>query len=540
MTIFLISFAIIIFWCVFLDKLASRIGIPSLLLFIIYGLFAGWMDEADSETLIDVSNTCSLALIFIMFYGGFGTNWKTARPVVVESGVMATIGVFLTAGLVGVFCHFALGWGLAESFLMGSVISSTDAATVFSILRNHNLGLRYNTAPILEIESGSNDPCSYMLTIVLLTVMQSSVSGGSVAWMIFSQLVFGALCGLAIAWGALKILSKFQLPEGFDMMFFIAVAILAYAIPNLDFIGGNGYLSTYIVGIILGNSQFHNRNALVHFFDGATSLCQIIIFFFLGYICSPSKLLPALLPAILIFLFITLIARPIATSTLLMPLQKYSKHINQIGLISFVGLRGAASIVFAIMTLTTTGLVGLNHDIFSIVFIIVLISILLQGSFIPTISRKLDMIDHNADVRHTFTDFSENTEISFGRITLDESSTWAGKNIKELQLPKELLVSLVIRGKEHLIPKGHTQLLPGDDIILSSKSFNDETSQNIHEHPISSNSEWIGKPLKDYAHQMTQHSQIILIKRGNQSIIPNGNTVFEKGDVLMILKFDQP
>lgn len=538
MTIFLISFAFIIFWCLFLNKIANRIGIPSLLLFILLGLFSGWMDEADTEMLSNVGDTCSIALIFIMFYGGFGTNWKTARPVALESGLLATIGVFITAGIVGGFCYYLLHWGLVESFLMGAVISSTDAATVFSILRTHNLGLKYNTAPILEIESGSNDPCSYMLTLVLLTVLQDSITGGEVAWMIFTQLVFGAACGLGIAWLAVKILKHDKLPEGFDMMFFIAVAILAYALPNIPAINGNGYLSTYIVGIVLGNSEFRNRKAIVHFFDGTTSLCQIIIFYFLGYICTPAKLLPALVPAVLIFLFISLVARTFAVSSILLPFRKYRQHLNQIGLVSFVGLRGAASIVFAIMTLTTTGIVGLDHDIFSIVFVIVLISILLQGSLIPKASRVFNMIDKNTDIRHTFTDFSENSEISFGRITLDENSSWAGKNIKELCLPKEILISLIIRDEERIIPRGHTHLLPGDTIIISSKSFNEETEHNIIEHKISNESEWIGQTIKDYAHKKGSDAQIILIKRGKDSIIPNGDTVFMRNDILIILKFD--
>ena len=140
MNIFLIAFALIILWCIFLDKLSARIGLPSLLLFILFGMLNGWIDnDFTIEDQKFVSNICTFALVFIMFYGGFGTNWKTARPVVVESGILATIGVFLTAGLVGAFCYYVLHWGLAESFLMGAVISSTDAATVFSILRSRNL-----------------------------------------------------------------------------------------------------------------------------------------------------------------------------------------------------------------------------------------------------------------------------------------------------------------------------------------------------------------------------------------------------------------
>lgn len=536
MNIFLIAFALIILWCIFLDKLSARIGLPSLLLFILFGMLNGWIDnDFTIEDQKFVSNICTFALVFIMFYGGFGTNWKTARPVVVESGILATIGVFLTAGLVGAFCYYVLHWGLAESFLMGAVISSTDAATVFSILRSRNLALKHNTAPVLEIESGSNDPCSYMMTAVMLSVLQGTATGGQVIWMIFSQLVFGTICGLGIAWLAIKVLKRYKLPSGFDMMFFVAVAVMAYGLPSHEHIGGNGYLSTYIVGIVLGNTEFPNRKAIVHFFDGTTSLCQIVIFYCLGYICIPDKLFAAWLPAVLIFAFITLIARPIAVSALLMPFRKYRAHFNQIGLVSFVGLRGAASIVFAIMTLTTTGLVDLHHDIFSTVFIIVLISILLQGSFIPAAAKMFKMTDENSDVMHTFTDFSEDSELSFSALDIDSDSSWANKTIKELKLPKSMLVALIIRGKERIVPKGHTQILSGDKVVISSFTFEDSKESALCESHIDNDFKYLNKSVKEYAHA-GETDQILLIKRGNDAIIPDGEVIFKKNDTIVFLQ----
>lgn len=539
MAVILIAFAVMLIWCIFLNKISTKIGVPSLLLFIIYGMISGQLDEevySYKELYSNTCDLCTIALIFIMFYGGFGTKWKTAKPVIVESSLLATLGVFLTAGLIGTYFHFVRGWDYPESILIGAVISSTDAASVFSILRTKNLGLKYNTAPMLEIESGSNDPCSYMLTIIMLSFLQGNVSGGQIVGMIVSQLVFGAGIGLAIAWIVIKILKRYRLPEGFDMMFFVGIALLSYALPSLEFINGNGYLSTYIVGIVLGNTEFRNRKGIVHFFDGTTSLAQICIFFYLGYICTPKDLisLDVLLPAISIFAVLTLIARPITVAAILLPFKKYREHMNQIGLISFVGLRGAASIVFAIMTLTIGKDIELGHDIFNIVFVIVLISILLQGSLIPYASKKFNMIDKNADVRHTFTDFSENSDISFGRIELEEDSKWVGKIIKELYLPKSMLISLIIRGKQHIVPKGHTQLQAGDKIIFSSKTYTNETENNIFEHQLSENSIWIGKRIKDYPYK--DGAQVLMIKRGKETLIPNGETVLHKNDVLVILK----
>lgn len=527
---YLVVIAAIIFICVFLNKVSSRVGVPVLLLFIFLGMVFGINEHFNAEANYFVEQLCSTALIFIMFYGGFGTRWKSARPVVVEAGLLATAGVFLTATTLGLFCHFVLKWGWAESFLMGSVISSTDAATVFSILRSHNMGLKNNTAPMLEIESGSNDPCSYMLTAVMLAVLDGTASGGMVVWMIFAQIFFGAAAGVIIAQAAATVLKKYRFPDGFNSMFIFAVALAAYALPTL--IGGNGYLSAYIVGIILGNTEFRGRKSMIGFFDGVTSLMQIILFFVLGLLSSHFNLLGAALPALAIFAFLTLVARPFAVTAILAPFKKYPK--NQIGLISFVGLRGVASIVFAIMTITRGAV--LEHDIFAVVFVIVLVSISLQGSLIPKASKAFKMTDINSDIRTTFSDFSENTEVSFGRLDVKEDCPWNGKMVKELGMPKEILLTLIIRGKERIVPNGHTILQAGDRVIFCSKTYQNETEANLKEHRLSKNSIWIGKSIKDHPDHVK--SLVVMIKRGDEGIIPDGNTILQKGDTLVILDHD--
>lgn len=524
---YLVVIAVIIFICVFLNKVSSRVGVPVLLLFIFLGMFFGVNEDFSAESYSYVEHICSIALIFIMFYGGFGTRWKSARPVAVEAGLLATAGVVLTAGVLGLFCHFVLKWNWVESFLMGSVISSTDAATVFSILRSHNLGLKNNTAPMLEIESGSNDPCSYMLTAVMLAVLNGTASGGMVIWMVFAQLFFGAACGLLIAQGAAYILKKYRFPDGFNSLFIFAVALSAYAIPSL--IGGNGYLSAYIVGIILGNTEFQGRKSLVGFFDGVTSLMQITLFFVLGLLVSHYNLIQAFLPAFAIFGFLTLVARPLAVTAILAPFKKYPRR--QIGLVSFVGLRGVASIVFAIMTITQGAV--LENDIFDVVFVIVLISISLQGSLIPWASKSFKMTDSNEDIRTTFSDFSEQTEVSFGRLDVTEDCPWNGKQVKDLGMPKQILMTLVLRGEERIVPDGQTVLQAGDRIIFCSKTYKNETEANLMEHKLSKNSVWVGKTIKD--HPKHEHALVVMIKRGDEGIIPDGNTILEEGDTLVIL-----
>lgn len=528
LNLYIIIIAAIIATCIYLNKLSSRFGIPVLLLFILLGLFSGWNDASVAEQAGTIESICTASLIFIMFYGGFGTKWSTARPIVKEAGILATLGVLATAGTTGLFCHFALKWGWVESFLMGSVISSTDAASVFSILRTRSMGLKNNTAPMLEVESGSNDPCSYMLTALMISILKGSASAGSVILMVFSQLFFGIVFGLLIAMGSIFLLKRIKFDQGFNSLAIVAIALLSYAIPSLC--GGNGYLSAYIVGIVVGNTEFPNRKPLIHFFDGITTLMQILIFFLLGLMVIPSNLAGSLLPAVLIFLFLLFVGRPVAVFSILAPFKKYGW--KQMGLVSFVGLRGAASIVFAIMTLTQGALP--EHDIFSVVFCIVLISMSLQGSLIPFVAKKFDMIDKDEDVMKTFSDYSEDEDVAFGMINILSDSSWAGKKIMDLNLPKDFLITLIIRGETHIIPSGPLEIEAGDKVIICSRAFTSDATVNLVEHPLSPRSQWAGRTVKEYPYK--NGSMLVMIKRGGEQIIPNGDTVLQHGDVLVILK----
>ena len=530
MALYILIFSVIVFTCVFLNKFSGKIGIPVLLFFLMLGLLCGGRyDEFAVTRGWLVEDVSTIALIFIMFYGGFGTRWKAAKPIVVEAGLLATLGVALTAVFVGLFCRFGLGWAWLESFLMGAVISSTDAATVFSILRSRKLGLKNNSAPLIEVESGSNDPMSYMLTAVVLSLFSGDISAGGIVWKVFSQVVFGAGGGLIISTGAVFLLRRISFRNnGFDLLLFISIALSSYALPVL--VGGNGFLSAYIVGIVLGNAEFPERKTLVSFFDAITSLMQIVIFFLLGMLAIPSHLLHSLVPALIIFAFLTFVARPLAVCGVLAPFRKYP--FRQLGLVSFVGLRGAASIVFAI-TILTSG-VALQNDIFSIVFCIVLVSIAFQGSLIPAVARKTGMIDTNADVMTTFSDFSENAAMSFGAIRITESGRWDNCLVRELGLPQDCIIALVVRGEERIVPRGDTRLRAGDEIVLCSRSYQDESTDSLIMHNISENSRWIGRKVREFP--SNDSDLVVMIQRGNEKVIPNGNTVLKKDDVLVILK----
>lgn len=532
-TFFLILISAVILICVWLNNLSSKIGVPTLLAFILLGiLFANnGLIPIDFEDRELAKETCTVALIFIMFYGGFGTRWESARPIAREAVLLASLGVVLTAGLIGLFCRFALGWSWIESMLMGSVISSTDAASVFSILRSKRLGLKNNTAPLLEMESGSNDPCSYMLTVIFLSVADirsQGMSGWGIMWMTTAQIAFGALGGFGIAKLACMALDKFRFKgSGFDSLFILAVAMTSYAIPDL--IGGNGYLSAYIVGIILGNREFSNKKSLVGFFDGVTGLMQVIIFFMLGLLVRPAMLHKAILPALAIFFFLLIVARPLAVGAILTPARKYS--FRQQTLVSFAGLRGAASIVFAIMA--TSGTFTPQNDIFGIVFCIVLLSISLQGSLIPFAARKLAMTDAGENVMKTFNDFADDSQMQFTVVEIGPKSSWKGKTVRELGLPKGLLLALVLRNDMRIAPKGLTVLLEGDRVIIVSRSFED-SSVSFNEKTLLPGNELIGKHL----HECRKAGVILLIRRGDKDIIPSGDTLLKEDDRLVIFNGD--
>lgn len=379
---------------------------------------------------------------------------------------------------------------------------------------------------MLEVESGSNDPCSYMMTVIILTVMSGKFSGGELVWMIFAQLVFGICVGVLVALGAAFILKKVQFAtDGFDTIFVFCMALVAYALASL--LGGNGYLSTYIAGIILGNQPLTNKKSLVHFFDGITGLMQMLIFFLLGLLSFPSQL-PQILPyALAIAVFLTFVARPVSVFAILSP---FKAPIRQQLLVSWSGLRGAASIVFAIMA--TVSPAYTKNDVFHIVIFIVLFSISIQGSLLGLVAKKLDMIDDTGNVMKTFSDYSDEMPVEFIKIAIRKNHPWAGKKIMDILSLPDVLVVLVLRGEERIVPNGSTVLLPGDIVVLSALSPEENLGLCLAERTIEKDSSLIGETIA--ALKLGEEKLVLLLKRGEEVIIPNGSTKIKEGDVLVI------
>ena len=526
MTVFLLMTAIIFLLCIIANRFANKLGMPVLICFIGLGMFFG-VDGPFGVPFDDFQMTekiCAIALAFVMFYGGFGTKWQAAKPVAVKAILLSGVGVVLTALSLTVFCGLVLGIGWKESFLIGAVLSSTDAASVFSILRSKKLALKYGAASLLEIESGSNDPVAYMLTAIAVALLTGTDS--SMGYMLFAQIVYGVAIGVGTAMLACYILHRTNIvAESMDTIFMIAIVLLSYALP--DIIGGNGYLSVYLTGIILGNSSIRNKKAMVHFFDGVTNLAQITIFFFLGFLSVPHKIPSILGVALAIAGFLLLVGRPLMVLLLMGP---FKAGWREQCCVSWAGLRGASSIVFAIFAVSNVS--NLQNDLFHIVYMVALLSVAIQGTLLPRVAGLLDMVDQDADVLKTFNDYQEDSSMTMMRMFIPEGHNWENRLISQVSMPTGSLALMIKRGAETLIPRGDTKILAGDDVILSVPAFQEVSDISLREIPIDLKHEWCNKSIEEL--KLPSDVLIALIRRGQENVIPCGRTMILDGDVVVV------
>lgn len=520
--------AVIILVCIFAGSLSSRWGIPTLLIFMVLGMLFGsdGIFKIPLDNYIFVEQICSVALAFIMFYGGFGTNWREARPVAGKALILSTVGVVATALLTALFCHVALGFGGLESFLIGATISSTDAASVFSVLRAKKLDLKDNTASLLEMESGSNDPASYLLTLTALSLLEGS-AGGQLVLTMLSQVIIGLLVGLAAAGVSIWVLKKRRLTiDGYDTLFVFALVLCGYAASTL--LGGNGYLSVYLFGILLGNSSIVNKVALVHFFDGLTGQAQMVIFFLLGLLAYPSQIPQIFLPSLAIALFLSFVARPISIFALMAPM---GCSVGQMTLVSFAGLRGAASIVFAIMAIVSGA--SIRWDLFHIVFCICLLSVSFQGTLLPWVAKKLNMVDEGGNVMRTFNDYQVDQQLHLIQSTIPAGHPWVGKTIGELRLSIDALVVMVIRQQENLVPRGDTRIQAGDLLVFGGEPYWDEQTPELQELSLTPDHPWVGQAIRELT--LPETELVILLRHTDgTTTIPKGDTRLLPEDTLVL------
>lgn len=552
----LLLLGVVLALCIFVNRVTDRLKVPSLLLFIGLGIVFGLIFRAvgiGNFTDYGLGNVvCSICLVFVIFYGGFGTNFKAARPIVPQALLLSFAGTAMTAGLIGCCVYlifhavpFLGGIGWTESMLIGSVISSTDAASVFNILRTRRLNLKYNSSSMLEMESGSNDPVSYMLTVIFVAMLSvqyglsgDQVSAGVVVGMIASQIGFGAIAGVVFGLLGILVLKRFSFNMGQGgTLFIVAIALVTYALPTMlpGVFSGNGYLAAYICGIMIGNARIPQKRDSVKVFDAITGAAQMMIFFLLGLLATPEWLVrpEVLLPAALIFVAMTFVVRPVVVGGLLAP---FRAKARQIGIISWSGLRGVASIVFAIYALGNLGVSTLPYDLFSIVFVLVIISISVQGSLLPLMSRKMDMLDASENVMRTFNDYQDDSEVSFVKVVIGDNHPWANKKLRDCVMPREFLVVLIVRGDEVLVPNGETVVHPGDLLVTAAPEFENNEEFNMFEVYLGKNHEWVGKTVREL--RMPHGTLIAMIKRKKQTVIPFGATRLMEQDTLVCIKLN--
>ncbi|HXF62516.1 MAG TPA: potassium/proton antiporter [Caldilineaceae bacterium] len=461
----LLGTAILLLVSIVSSKASGRLGVPSLLIFLIVGMLAG------SEGIggIEFTNAALaqwigvVALIFILFSGGLDTIWTHVRPVFAQGLVLATAGVLLTSLLVGAFVTYLLDLTWLEGLLLGAIVSSTDAAAVFAILRSRGVGLRGNLKSLLELESGSNDPMAIFLT----TAMISLITGASDSFldlvlMFFRQMVLGAAAGYLLGRAIVYIINHLHLEyEGLYPVLSIGLVLLVYSATAL--LGGNGFLAVYLAGLVMGNHIVIHRRSLMRFHDGLAWLMQIAMFLTLGLLVFPSQVLMVTGSGLLISLFLMFVARPVSVWLALLPFRMPWREVTLVG---WVGLRGAVPIILATYPL----LAGIEQAnlLFNVVFFIVLTSVVLQGSTIPVVARWL-RVDAPLQTRPRPPLEFEATDGIRGELVeveLPEQSPVAGKRLFELGLPRGALLVLVGRGESFLVPSGGTVLEPRDTLFV--------------------------------------------------------------------------
>jgi len=465
--VFSIGFLIMV--AVLANRISGRLGIPTLLVFIAVGMLAG----SDGPGGIEFDNPAVanligvFALAYILFSGGLATNWRKVKRVAWRAGALATIGVAISATLLGLFATFVLDFTVWEGLLLGSIVSSTDAAAVFSILRSRGVSLKGDVAPLLELESGSNDPMAVFLTLGILGIVMGTSAGP--AWLTFSfVLSMAGGLGLGLAFGHLAsyILNKLHLEyEGLYPVLSISVVLLTYG--SSEILHANGFLAVYVAGIVLGSNDVRLKRYLMKFHDGLGWLMQILLFITLGLLVFPSQLPDVMLPALLIAAFLMFVARPAAVY-LLMIRSRFS--FAERTLVAWTGLRGAVPIVLATFPL----LAGHPKSmlIFDVVFFVVLLSALLQGRTLMTVARWLGVDEPLITRPQSPIEFERRDGVGSEAREIDVPPTSAvvGKRVFQLGLPQGVLIVMIRRDHAFIVPRGDTCVRSYDTLhILGDK-----------------------------------------------------------------------
>lgn len=469
---------------VLIGKTSYRFGLPLLLIFLIVGMLFGTdglgIQFSDMHTAQFIG---MIALCIILFSGGMGTKYGAIRPVILPGLLLSTIGVVLTAAVTGVFIWWLSGmpwtnihFALVPSLLLAATMSSTDSASVFGILGSQKVALKHNLRPMLELESGSNDPMAYMLTIILIEAIKlpDEFSTGAILIELLLQFGVGIAGGLAIGKITLWLIGvycrlgrnsevKEDSAQSTSMISILMLGCVFLTFALSTALSGNGYLAVYLAGIVIGNSKLPCHRGISKFFDGMTWLAQIVVFLMLGLLVNPHEMLSVAAVSLLIGVFMILIGRPLSVFLSLAPIRKISLRSKTF--ISWVGLRGAVPIIFA--TYPVVEDVPGASVIFNIVFFVTLLSLLVQGTTVIAAAKRMHLIDPNGESDDDFgVELADELPTELQTLTLGDGDLLGGDTLQDMKLPEGNLVMMIRRGQHYIVPNGKRKLKSGDQLLI--------------------------------------------------------------------------
>lgn len=499
----LLILSLLFFISIFADKIGYKYGVPALLLFLVVGVIFG------SNTIASVLGTNSLeidtntaqalstvAMCIILFTGGLETKLNDIRSVLLPGITLATLGVLLTCAITGVIIYYIFSWlnavvtvSIWLALLMAATMSSTDSASVFSVLRTNGIGLKHNLRPLLELESGANDPMAYVLTTTLIGVVLSAntfvgltrpVDSLPIIQTIVVQLVMGTVLGLAFGEGLVQLMRRVKLGnESLYPVMILTACIFIFSITY--YLEGNTYLAVYVGGLIIGNNKFTRKRQTKSFFNGLTWLSQLAMFLMLGLMVDPAELFRyrVWIPCLIISIVMIFISRPLAVWLCMLPFRRQFGQRDRI-MLSWVGLKGAVPIIFAIMCKAN----GIPYAdlIFNVVFLCTIVSLLIQGTTLTTMAKKLALDTPGRESRsleHFDLDLPDEIQSSAREVEVTDHLLSKGNTPREIDLPPHTLIVMVRRGEDFFVPTGSSELQAGDQLLVISDTDAEATYKQM-------------------------------------------------------------
>ena len=498
----LLILSLLFFVSIFADKIGYKYGVPALLLFLVVGMFFGsdgmtsLMGMKGVEIHIETAQALStLAMCIILFNGGLETKLNDIKAVLAPGITLATLGVLLTCVITGTIIYFVFGWihavtsvSIWLSLLMAATMSSTDSASVFSVLRTNGIGLKHNLRPLLELESGANDPMAYVLTTTLIGIVLNlhtirglveDVTALSIIQTIAIQLVMGTVLGWAFGQGLVYLMRRVKLGnESLYPIMILTACIFIFSVTY--YLEGNTYLAVYVGGLIIGNNKFTRKRQTKSFFNGLTWLSQLVMFLMLGLMVKPAELLDyhVWLPGIIISIVMIGISRPVAVWACMLPFRQYRQRDRL--LLGWVGLKGAVPIIFAIMCKASG--VPYADLLFNVVFLCTLISLLTQGTTLTVVAKRLNLAtapEEERTLEHFDMDLPDEIQSSAREVEVTEKMLETGNTLREIQIPPKTLIIMVRRGEDFFVPTGASELAIGDQLLVISDKDAEATYKHM-------------------------------------------------------------